>query len=126
MRVLLTWELGLNLGHHTRLLPVARKLKSEGHAVLAAVRDIQGAAKVLGSEGIPFCARSLPPTGDTARPPRNRLRGHPLIARLERPIRIVGRDAGMAQYLSTLPTQYTATSLFANRQSSRADRECSD
>jgi UDP:flavonoid glycosyltransferase YjiC (YdhE family) len=54
MRVLLTWELGLNLGHLTRLLPVAQKLKSKGHIVLAAVRDIQAAAKVLGVAGIPF------------------------------------------------------------------------
>jgi hypothetical protein len=54
MRVLLTWELGLNLRHLNRLLPVAQKLKSEGRIVRAAVRGVQGAAKVLGAAGIPF------------------------------------------------------------------------
>jgi hypothetical protein len=49
MRVLLTWELGLNVGHLTRLLPVAERLKADGHSVLVATRDIQAAAMVLGS-----------------------------------------------------------------------------
>lgn len=53
-RILLTWELGLNLGHLTRLLPVARRLKAAGHEVLLATRDIQGAARVFGPAGIPF------------------------------------------------------------------------
>ena len=54
MRVLLTWELGHNLGHLTRLLPIAQQLKSEGHVVLAAVRDLQSAAPILGPVGIPI------------------------------------------------------------------------
>ena len=53
-RILLTWELGLNLGHLTRLLPVAQRLKADGHVVLVATRDIQAAATVLGPAGIPF------------------------------------------------------------------------
>jgi UDP:flavonoid glycosyltransferase YjiC (YdhE family) len=53
-RFLLTWELGLNLGHVARLLPVASRLKARGHAVLVAVRDIAAAATVLGPAGISF------------------------------------------------------------------------
>ncbi len=62
-RILLTWELGLNLGHLTRLLPVAERLKSEGHAVLIAARDVQAAATVLGPAGIPFVQAPHLPKG---------------------------------------------------------------
>ena len=55
-RILLTWELGLNLGHLARLLPLARQLKAEGHSVLVATRDIQAASTVLGPAGIAFIA----------------------------------------------------------------------
>jgi UDP:flavonoid glycosyltransferase YjiC (YdhE family) len=73
MRVLLTWELGLNLGHLTRMLPIARKLKSDGHAVLVAVRDIQAAATVLGPNLIPFIQAPHLPKGI---PLRNRATGY--------------------------------------------------
>jgi len=63
VRVLLTWELGLNLGHLTRLLPVAQQLKSDGHIVLVAVRDIQAAATVLGPASIPFVQAPHLPEG---------------------------------------------------------------
>jgi UDP:flavonoid glycosyltransferase YjiC (YdhE family) len=63
MRVLLTWELGLHLGHLTRLLPVAQQLKAEGHVVLVAVRDIQAAATVLGPASIPFVQAPHLPQG---------------------------------------------------------------
>jgi UDP:flavonoid glycosyltransferase YjiC (YdhE family) len=63
MRVLLTWELGLNLGHLTRLLPVAQQLKTDGHVVLVAARDIQAAATVLGPAGIPFVQAPHLPKG---------------------------------------------------------------
>jgi UDP:flavonoid glycosyltransferase YjiC (YdhE family) len=53
-RILLTWELGLNLGHLTRLLPVAAELKARGHAVLVAARDLSSAAYVLAPAGISF------------------------------------------------------------------------
>ena len=53
-RILLTWELGLNLGHLTRLLPVAQQLKADGHMVLVAARDIPAAVRVLTPHGIPF------------------------------------------------------------------------
>jgi hypothetical protein len=63
VRVLLTWELGLNLGHLTRLLPVAQELRRQGHTVLVASRDIQTAAIVLGPSGIPFIQAPHLPKG---------------------------------------------------------------
>ena len=62
-RILLTWELGLNLGHLTRLLPVAQQLKADGHTVLVASRDIQAAATVLGPAGILFVQAPHLPNG---------------------------------------------------------------
>jgi len=62
-RILLTWELGLNLGHLTRLLAVAERLQSEGHALLVAARDVQSAATVLGPVGIPFVQAPHLPKG---------------------------------------------------------------
>lgn len=53
-RILLGWELGLNFGHLARLLPLAEGLRTRGHSVLAAVRDIPSAATVLSSAHIPF------------------------------------------------------------------------
>jgi UDP:flavonoid glycosyltransferase YjiC (YdhE family) len=53
-RFLLTWELGLNLGHLARLQPVAVELKKRGHAVLVAARDLGAAAYVLSAAGISF------------------------------------------------------------------------
>jgi UDP:flavonoid glycosyltransferase YjiC (YdhE family) len=53
-RILLTWELGLNLGHLARLLPVAAELKARGHAVLVAARDLTAAAYVLAPAEVSF------------------------------------------------------------------------
>lgn len=53
-RIMLAWELGSNLGHVSRLLPLGRRLRSRGHGVLAVVRDLDAAAKVLAPAGIPF------------------------------------------------------------------------
>ena len=64
-RILLAWEMGSNLGHVSRLLPLGRRLRSHGHGVLAVVRDLEAAAKVLAPAGIPFIqaprASSAPP-----------------------------------------------------------------
>ncbi|HWW04225.1 glycosyltransferase [Collimonas sp.] len=62
-RILLAWELGLNLGHLGRLLPVAVRLKERGHAVLAAVRDVPAAASVFGPVGVSFVAAPYFPQG---------------------------------------------------------------
>jgi UDP:flavonoid glycosyltransferase YjiC (YdhE family) len=53
-RVLLAWELGSNLGHLSRLLPLARRLREGGHEVLVAARNVGLATEVLSPEGIPF------------------------------------------------------------------------
>jgi UDP:flavonoid glycosyltransferase YjiC (YdhE family) len=53
-RILLAWEMGSNLGHVTRLLPLGRRLRERGHSVLAVVRDLEAAAKLLAPAGIPF------------------------------------------------------------------------
>ena len=45
--VLLTWELGLGLGHLTTLLPLAKGLCRGGHRVFAALRDLSRADKVF-------------------------------------------------------------------------------
>jgi UDP:flavonoid glycosyltransferase YjiC (YdhE family) len=63
MRVLLTWELGLNYGHLTRLLPIAQRLKRDGDGVLVAVRDLHAASVVLGPAGIPFVQAPHLPQG---------------------------------------------------------------
>jgi UDP:flavonoid glycosyltransferase YjiC (YdhE family) len=62
-RYLLTWELGLNLGHLARLLPIASQLKARGHSVLVAVREIPAAAPVFGPVGIPFVQAPHLPRG---------------------------------------------------------------
>ena len=62
-RVLLTWELGLNLGHLTRLLPITQRLQADGHTVLVATRDIQAAARVLAPAHIPFVQAPHLPQG---------------------------------------------------------------
>jgi UDP:flavonoid glycosyltransferase YjiC (YdhE family) len=53
-RILLAWELGSNLGHLSRLLPLARGLKERGHDVLVAARDLVLATEVLAPAGIRF------------------------------------------------------------------------
>src|SRR5262245_40148065 len=57
-RILLTWELGLNLGHLARLLPIASRLQAHAHTVLVATREIPAAVSVLGAVGIPFVEAS--------------------------------------------------------------------
>lgn len=53
-RMLLAWELGSNLGHLSRLRPLARRLKERGHEVLVAARDLGLATEVLAPGGIRF------------------------------------------------------------------------
>jgi UDP:flavonoid glycosyltransferase YjiC (YdhE family) len=59
-RVLLTWELGYNLGHLVRHLPVARLLKERGHEVLFALRERDVYRAMIAEGGFasvqaPFC-----------------------------------------------------------------------
>ncbi len=60
-RILLAWELGYNLGHLSRLRPIAARLRERGHSVLVASRDLAGAARVLPPAGVPFVAAPQAP-----------------------------------------------------------------
>ncbi len=53
MNILLAWELGGNLGHVARDLPVLRRLQAQDHDVRYAVRDATIAASLCASIGIP-------------------------------------------------------------------------
>ena len=53
-RVLLAWELGDNLGHISKLLPLAMSLKERGHEVLVVARNVMLATEVLAPAGIRF------------------------------------------------------------------------
>lgn len=53
-RVLFAWEFGSNLGHLSRLLPLAERLVSRGHQVQFVVRDSVLAEHVLKPVGIPY------------------------------------------------------------------------
>ncbi len=53
-RILIAWELGANLGHLTRLLPIAEILQQQAHQVLFVVRDTEAAAVLLEPRGFAF------------------------------------------------------------------------
>ncbi|QPK64526.1 UDP-glucuronosyltransferase [Methylomonas sp. LL1] len=53
-RILFAWELGANYGHLTRQLPIAEKLRKQGHAVFFAVRDTTIAARLLEPLGFAY------------------------------------------------------------------------
>lgn len=66
----MAWELGSNLGHLSRLLPLGRRLLARGHKLLAVVRDLALAARILGPVGIPFIqAPRMSPTSGAATQP---------------------------------------------------------
>jgi hypothetical protein len=48
---LFTWEIGQGFGHVLPLLPIARALKTQGHRVLFALRDVRQAGALLKKEG---------------------------------------------------------------------------
>lgn len=60
-RIMLTWEYGSNLGHLSRLVPLAKRLKERGHEVLLVVPNVDSARMLLGEAQIP-CVRSPPPS----------------------------------------------------------------
>ncbi|MDT4289438.1 hypothetical protein RO575_07695 [Methylomonas sp. MO1] len=53
-RILFAWELGGNLGHITRQLPIARQLRQMGHQIFFVVRDTAVAAQLLTPEGFAY------------------------------------------------------------------------
>lgn len=52
--ILFTWELGGNLGHLWRHLPIARLLKQRGHKVLFAVKLLDESTAMVGEDGFPL------------------------------------------------------------------------
>lgn len=54
-RILFAWELGGNFGHLGQFLPVAERLRADGHETLFAVRDLPQAARFLDARGFPYC-----------------------------------------------------------------------
>lgn len=50
-RIFYAWELGANLGHIGKFLPLARQLRSRGHAVVWAVAQTAQTARLLANEG---------------------------------------------------------------------------
>ncbi len=59
-RILFAWELGANLGHLARDLPVAKQLRGLGHDVLFAVKDVRVAMQVLKPAGFRFVQAPCP------------------------------------------------------------------
>lgn len=59
-RILFAWELGANFGHLSKQLPVARVLRSRGHEVLFASKDIGIAHRTLAKDGFRFVQSPLP------------------------------------------------------------------
>lgn len=53
-KILVSWELGANFGHLTRLKPIAERLQLHGHELFFAVRDTEVAAVLLEPQGFAF------------------------------------------------------------------------
>ncbi|WP_031435811.1 glycosyltransferase [Methylobacter tundripaludum] len=53
-RIFVSWELGANFGHLTRLIPIAVQLRQLGHELFFAVRDTEVAAALLEPQGFSF------------------------------------------------------------------------
>jgi len=49
--ILFAWELGANLGHLTRDLPLARACRDGGHQVVVAASNLRTVVKLMGQEG---------------------------------------------------------------------------
>lgn len=64
-RILFAWELGANFGHLARDIPIAERLRAQGHDILFVVRDVGVAEQLLRSRGFSFVQAPvalLPPT----------------------------------------------------------------
>jgi UDP:flavonoid glycosyltransferase YjiC (YdhE family) len=68
MRVLLAWELGANLGHLLRLLPIARALQALGHVVSLAVPDPAAVRERMGDMPWEVLRIPRPVHGDQSQP----------------------------------------------------------
>ena len=54
MKIVFAWEMGANLGYLSRQIPVAERLRQEGHEIAFVVRDLLVAGSMLTSRGFPF------------------------------------------------------------------------
>lgn len=71
-RILFAWELGANLGHLARDIPVAEQLRKLGHDVTFAARDLRVAQEMLAPRGFRFLQAPRPHTaGHREQPPAN-------------------------------------------------------
>lgn len=59
-RIVFAWELGDNLGHLWRLVPIAQELVKRGHTVHFALRDMATAQRVLAPRKLDFIACPTP------------------------------------------------------------------
>lgn len=53
-RILFVWELGLGFGHLSPYLEIVRALRSKGHEIIFAARDVENADRVFAREGVPI------------------------------------------------------------------------
>ncbi|MGN8064541.1 glycosyltransferase [Ralstonia sp. 22111] len=61
-RILFAWELGANFGHLARDIPVAERLRAQGHDVLFAVKDVGVAEQLLQTRGFSFVQAPVAPS----------------------------------------------------------------
>lgn len=57
--IALNWELGADLGHLGRLLPIARRLRDAGHRPVLILRDLSRIEQLLGDERIDYLQAPL-------------------------------------------------------------------
>jgi UDP:flavonoid glycosyltransferase YjiC (YdhE family) len=59
-RILFAWEMGSNFGHLVTLLPLAERLRDQGHEVLFAIRDLRHAHEFVSERGFRFLSAPTP------------------------------------------------------------------
>ena len=70
-RILFAWELGANLGHLTRDLPVAERLRALGQDILFVVKDVAMAEQLLSTRGFSFVQAPVAPLPQKRNAPAN-------------------------------------------------------
>ena len=70
-RILFAWELGANLGHLARDIPVAERLRAQGHDVLFVVKDVAMAERLLPLRGFSFVQAPVAPLPQRMEAPAN-------------------------------------------------------
>ncbi|MGC5806412.1 glycosyltransferase [Ralstonia pseudosolanacearum] len=103
-RILFAWELGANLGHLARDIPVAEQLRKLGHDVTFAARDLRVAQEVLAPRGFRFLQAPRPHTaGHRKQPPAN-YSGILLAGGYGDALNLVGSVGGWAALLDVTQT----------------------